>query len=290
MEFKTAKLLLVAIFVSGSLFGQQATTDLLTANQVIKLIKKNVHCTWSSETVDTFKSGNPNDIVTGITVCMFADMKVLEKSVSGKCNLIITHEPVFYNHLDDTKNLENDPVYQAKIKFINDHKLIIWRFHDHFHKMRPDGIITGMIDKLGWKGNVADSSMLRFKFKPQKIAEFVRKLKKIFPGDSFRVVGNPNMEIKNVALSVGASGSTDHIRLLEEANTQVLVAGEAPEWETYQYVHDAQLQGKNKAVIFLGHTLSEEAGMKYCEQWLKGFIPQSIKIQYVQNGSTFKTY
>ena len=288
MYFKTNYLLLIALVLSGSLSAQQ--TNLLTANQVIELIKKNVHCPWSAETVDTFKSGNPQDIVTGITTCMFADMKVLRKAVADHSNLIITHEPTFYNHPDETKNFENDPVYQEKIKFINDHKLIIWRFHDHFHRMKPDGIYAGMVEKLGWGKNQTDNSMLYFKFEPQKLSRFILQLKSVFPGNSFRVIGNPDMEVTNVALSVGAPGSTNHIHFLEEKNTQLLVAGESPEWETYQYVYDAQLQAKNKAVIFLGHALSEEAGMNYCAKWLKGFIPLSIKIQYIENGSSFKTY
>ena len=27
---------------------------------------------------------------------------------------------------------------------------MIWRFHDHWHERRPDGIITGVIEALGW--------------------------------------------------------------------------------------------------------------------------------------------
>ena len=287
MDFKTFRLVLFCLFISGTLSGQP---NLLTANQVIGLIKKNVGVPWSAQTVDTFKTGNPEDGVTGITTCMFADMKVLQKAVAEKTNLIITHEPVFYNHLDETKNLENDLVYQAKIKFINDHKLIIWRFHDHFHRMKPDGIYAGMTEKLGWGKFQTDQSMVRFQFDSQKLSQFVVKLKAIFPGSSLRVIGNPDLKFTGVALAVGAPGSTEHIQLLEEPQIEVLVAGEAPEWETYQYVYDAQLQGKNKAVIFLGHANSEEAGMNYCTTWLKGFLPKDLKINYVENGSCFKTF
>ncbi len=287
MNFKNSFVLLILV-LSGTLSAQQVHQ--LTANQVIDLIKKNVHCIWSSETVDTFKSGNSKDVVTGITTCMFADMKVLRRAVANHTNLIITHEPTFYNHLDETKTLLNDSVYQDKIKFINDHKLIIWRFHDHFHKMRPDGIYAGMVEKLGWGKNQTDGSMLHFKFASQKLSDFILRLKSIFPGNSFRVIGNPEMEVTHVALSVGAPGSSDHLKFLQDMGTQLLIAGESPEWETYQYVYDAWLQGKNKAVIFLGHALSEEAGMNYCAGWLKGFIPQGIKIQYIENGSSFKTY
>ena len=289
MKFKAINLSLIAMALSVSLSGQQEKQPLLSANQIRELIKVNVMCPWSAETVDTFKSGNPGDEVTGIAVCMFADMKVLKQAVADNCNLIITHEPTFYNHLDETTSLENDPVYLGKIKFINDNKLVIMRFHDHIHRTIPDGIYAGMIEKLGWSNNRVDSSMLRFRFEKQKLSDFIKKLKLTFPGNSFRVVGNPDLELTNVALSVGAPGSGTHLKLLRE-NIDVLVAGEAPEWETYQYVYDAQLQGKNKAVIFLGHSLSEAAGMQYCASWLKGFLPGNTKIKYIESGSSFTTY
>ena len=38
----------------------------LTAYDVLARIKGEVTCNWSEETVDTFKSGNPSDQVTGI--------------------------------------------------------------------------------------------------------------------------------------------------------------------------------------------------------------------------------
>jgi putative NIF3 family GTP cyclohydrolase 1 type 2 len=290
MDLKSTKLMMLALIMSGSSIGQQVNLKALSANQIIAMIQARVTCKWSAETVDTFKSGNPEDIVTGVAVCMFADMKVLEQAVADKCNLIIAHEPTFYSHTDETKSLENDPVFRDKLKYINDNKLIIWRFHDHIHRTQPDGIYLGMIEKLGWRKNQTDSSMIRFKFDQQKLSVFISKLKSIFPGSSFRVVGNPDMMVTNVALSLGAPGFATHLKLLQETKTDLLIAGEAPEWETYQYVHDARLQGKNKAVIFLGHTNSEEAGMDYCARWLREFLPQNIRIRYIENGSSFKTF
>ena len=290
MDFKATKLVLIALVLAGSSFGQLANQQPLNANQIIDLIKKNVTCPWSSQTVDTFKSGNPDDVVTGVAVCMFADMNVLQQAVANKCNLIIAHEPTFYSHLDETKALENDPVFRDKIKFINENKLIIWRFHDHIHRTKPDGIYFGMIEKLGWRKNQIDSSMIRFKFEKQKLSDFISRLKLTFPGSSLRVIGNPDLMVTNVAFSAGAPGSETHRKLLQEKNIDVLVAGEAPEWETYQYAYDAQLQGKNKAVIFLGHAVSEAYGMNYCARWLKGFLPKDMNIRYIENKSSFTSY
>jgi putative NIF3 family GTP cyclohydrolase 1 type 2 len=290
MAFKATTIVLITLVLAGPSFGQQTHQQPLNANQIIDLIKTHVTCPWSSQTVDTFKSGNPEDAVTGVAVCMFADMEVLQQAVANKCNLIITHEPTFYGGSDETKTLENDPVFRDKIRFINDHKLIIWRFHDHIHRTSPDGIYFGMIEKLGWRKNQTDSSMIRFTFEKQKLTDFISRLKLAFPGSSFRVIGNPDMTVKHVAFSAGAAGTEAHRELLRDKNIDLLLVGEALEWETYQYAYDAQLQGKNKAVIFLGHAVSEAYGMNYCAHWLKGFLPKDINVRFIENKPSFTTY
>ena len=63
----------------------------------------------------------------------------------------------------------------------------------------------------------------------------------------------------------------------------LLLAGEAQQWETYEYMRDAVDQGRNKAIIFLGHINSEEAGMDYCSLWLKSFI-KNVPVYFVECG------
>ena len=121
--------------------------------------------------------------------------------------------------------------YRKKIAYINEHKLIIFRFHDHWHRTVPDGIYMGMIDKLGWKANQTDQSMLFFKFDEQTVGGFAQKLQEKLKGSQLRIVGDPQMRFTNVALAVGAPGSSSHINLLTNDFTELLVAGEASEWE-----------------------------------------------------------
>jgi len=281
---------LVFMVVVGTrqLRGQAISTKILTANQIISQMQSHLNCQWSQETVDTFKAGNPDDVVTGVAVCMFADMETLRKAVANNCNLIIVHEPTFYNHQDKTEFLKDNPVYQKKNEYITEHKLIIFRFHDHWHKTVPDGIYMGMIDKLGWKANQTDSSMLFFKFDKQTVGGFAQKLQEKLKGSQLRIVGDPLMRFTNVALAVGAPGSQTHINLLTSEFTELLVAGEANEWETYEYVLDASMLGMKKAAIFTGHIASEEAGMEYCATWMKTFI-KDIPVTYFENGSSFWT-
>jgi len=257
-----------------------------TGNEVINTIKANLTCEWTSKTVDTFKSGNPEEPVTGIVTTFIATMDVLKKAVEMNCNLIITHEPTFYNHLDQTEHLEGDVVYEGKLKYINDHGLMVFRFHDHWHRTSPDGIFEGMIDKLDWRDLKVDPNALIFEFPETTVGDFAGKLKSQFNNSPVRVIGNPEMKFTKVGLSPGAPGYMNHVRMLERNDVEVLVAGEVPEWESITYVRDAEGLDMKKAMILIGHVNSEEAGMKYLAGWLKG-LNLELPIHYVPAGDPF---
>ena len=284
---KRSATFLLLLFVLSALNTFSQSTRTQTARQIVAQMQAHVTCPWSQETVDTFKTGNPDDAVTGIAVAMFADMETLRKAVASHCNLIIVHEPTFYSHLDKTDFLKIDPVFEKKIAYINEHKLIIFRFHDHIHRTSPDGIYVGMIEKLGWKANQIDQSMLLFKFEEQTLGDFAQQLQEKLKGSQLRIVGDPKMRFTNVALAVGAPGSASHIQLMNNGFTEVLVAGEASEWETYEYVLDASMMGMKKAAIFTGHIPSEEAGMEHCAKWLKTFI-KDMPIVYLEIGPAYQ--
>jgi putative NIF3 family GTP cyclohydrolase 1 type 2 len=220
---------------------------------------------------------------------MFATMDVLKKAVETNCNMIIVHEPVYYNGPDDTKMLTTDQVYLDKKKYIDDHNLVIWRFHDYIHRMKPDGIVTGMIRKLGWQDHVVSVPANMVAIPETSLKDLLQYLHKTFPGITFNVVGDPAMHLTGIGFSSGASGSRQHISMLEDPQINVVIAGEVPQWETYEYVRDAVSQGKNKAIILLGHVPSEEAGMEYASEWMKGFI-KDIPVYFEESGPSYWTY
>ncbi|NLJ42368.1 MAG: hypothetical protein GX431_01835 [Bacteroidales bacterium] len=261
----------------------------LTASAVIGKIIEKTGAPVIPNTVDVIKEGNPETLITGIVTTMFATMPVMKKAVEMNCNLIIVHEPLYYNHTDQTSQFMNDPVFLEKQKYIRDHKLVIWRFHDYIHSIRPDGILTGMVSKLGWKAYVANDKLDEFSLPETTLENILKDLKKVFPGNAFYVVGDPAMKLTKVRLAPGAPGSPYHIRILGQTDTELLIAGEVPQWETYEYMRDAVDQGRKKAVIFIGHVNSEEAGMEYCADWLKSFI-HDIPVSFVGSGPSYWSY
>jgi putative NIF3 family GTP cyclohydrolase 1 type 2 len=280
---KTKKFVLLFLLVPFFSMGQ------ITPEDIVNRIKKQVTCPWVDQTVDTFKAGNPHSKTTGVAVCMFADMQVLKEAVEKGCNFIITHEPIFYNHLDLTESFQNDPVFLKKKEFIEKNGLVIFRFHDHIHMTEPDGISVGMLRKLELNRFAVNGSQTFFQIPEKTLKEYCEELKQKLDMESIRVIGDSELKFTKLAFMAGAPGGQRQIQVLSNDKVEVLIAGEANEWETYLYANDAVQQHKNKAVIFLGHTKSEEAGMEYCAGWLREFV-QEVPVHYIENQPNFKTF
>lgn len=260
-----------------------------TAREVIARIQQHVGVPWQAETVDTFKAGNPDAPVTGIAVTMMATMDVLERAAASGQNLIITHEPTFYNHLDKLDKLdekEKDPVLAAKLAFIAKHDLVVWRFHDHWHMRKPDGIVAGIVHALSWEKYQDAKNQYLFAIPETTMERLASDLKARLSTHVMRVVADPHQEVTHIALVPGASGFSKETRALEMPGVDVLVTGEPREWETVEYVADAVTQGKPKGLIILGHIPSEQAGMEECARWMKTFVSE-VAVEFVPAADPF---
>lgn len=244
--------------------------------------------TTPAGTVDTLKAGDPNTVVTGVVTTFMDTYPVLEQAVASGKNLIITHEPTFYNHPDDQTPLAADPVQQQKLAYIREHHLVVWRFHDTWHMRQPDGILAGMIEQFGWRQYQSSTDPHHFTLPATTVGKIASALQVRTQARAIRIVGDAAMAVTEVELMPGASGSDRQIAALEKDNVQLLVAGESREWETVPYVIDAAAQGRHKALILLGHEVSEEAGMDECARWLRTLFP-GMPIVFIPAGEPFQT-
>ena len=83
------------------------------------------------------------------------------------------------------------------------------------------------------------------------------------------------------------AGGKFPIEMVGRDDIDVLVCGEIYEWETSEYVRDAIHFHQEKGLLILGHANSEEAGMKWCADWLRSFLPE-IEITHVPAGDPFR--
>jgi putative NIF3 family GTP cyclohydrolase 1 type 2 len=204
-------------------------------------------------------------------------------------NFVITHEPTFYAHLDTPDGMpESDPVWAEKREFIEKHGMVVWRFHDHWHMRKPDGIEAGMVRSLGWEKFQKPENQYLFVMPETTVKKLAEEVANKLDSPVVRVVGEPEMKVTKVELSPGAAGFQRETHALEGDDVQVLLVGETREWETVEYAADAVTQGRKKALIVIGHVPSEQAGMEECTRWLKGFV-NNVPVEFVEAKEPFWT-
>jgi putative NIF3 family GTP cyclohydrolase 1 type 2 len=272
--------------VAGS--ALRARTHALTAQDVLARIKQHIGVPWTEDTVDTFKDGDPSTPVTGIAVTMMATFDVVRRAAAQGANLVITHEPTFYDHFDklDVLEGEKDAVTAAKRALIREHHMVVLRMHDHWHRRRPEPTVQSLSRALGWERYWRPEAEILFRIPETTVAELGATIRQRLRAPTLRVVGSPGLRVTNVVMVPGAAPFPMHRQALRLDGAQVLVIGEAREWETVEYVADAITAGQNKALIIIGHIPSEQVGMEEFARWLGTFVNE-VPISFVPAADPF---
>lgn len=261
----------------------------ITIQEVIDLIIKNIPVSPFAETVDTVKAGNAKQILKGIVTTSFATIEVIEKTALTGANFIIAHEPTFYNHLDKTDWLEQDDVYQYKQALIDKHGIVIWRFHDYWHSDKPDGVLAGVLNTLGWNKFVDQQSQHILRIPGATFGNLAKEIKQKLEIPSIKAIGKPMDKCERILIMPGAAGGTAQINGIESIKPDLLICGELQEWETSEYIRDARAKGNKISLMVLGHAVSEEPGMSWLVQWLQPKLP-GAKITHIPSKSPFTWY
>jgi len=264
--------------------GQSPST--LTAREVVARIKKNVGVPWFTPTADDFKIGDPDAPITGITATFMSTLDVLQRSAAAGNNFVITHEPTFWSAADVVSDLREDPLYNYKLNFLEKNKMVVWRFHDHWHAHRPaDGIFTGWNKAMGWESYAspgADPFSHEYVIPETSFEDLARDMQKKLNTHSMRLVGDPKLRVTKVA----HAGHYIQQCMQVLANVDVVLVFECREWEAAEYVRDAIASGQKKALIQLPHEGGEEAGMDECARWMKTFVTE-VPIKFIPSGDPF---
>jgi putative NIF3 family GTP cyclohydrolase 1 type 2 len=284
----SAWLVVVALALAPSNSPAQQPPPSLTARDVVERIKQHIGVPWTEPTVDTFKDGDPATPVTGIAVTMMATFDVLRRAAARGANLVITHEPTFYDHFDklDVLEAEYDSVTAAKRAFIREHRMVVVRMHDHWHRRRPEPMAVNLAPVLGWDRYQTSESGWLYTVPETTLAELAATIRRRLPAPTLRVVGDSGLRVTKIGLSPGAAGFDTHRKLLQRDAVEVLVIGEAREWETVEYVADAVTAGRRKALIILGHIPSEQDGMDEFTRWLGTFVKE-VPVTFVPAADPF---
>jgi putative NIF3 family GTP cyclohydrolase 1 type 2 len=249
----------------------------LTAGEVVERIKKNQGVPWDDSTYrDTFKIGGPDSVVTGICSVFEAHISVMQKALKAGLNMIINHEPTFWTDGDIIGRVQDDPLYRWKLDFAKRNNIVVWRNHDHIHKMRPSPFGPGTAKTLGWTSYETPGG---YTIPPTTLNELAKYIAKALQLRSVRVIGDPNLQVSKISSGRGMEFAAD---------TDCKIANDIREWDAFEYARDTIFLGQKKGLIVISHEASEEGGMAWFAEWLKPLIPE-VPVQYIPTGCDFWT-
>jgi len=256
----------------------------MTAQQIVERIQQkcaSLGITWRTPSRDVFKTGSPDAEVKGIATTGMATFGLLKRAAAAGRNFVITHEPTFWNDQDHTDGFAGDPVYDAKQMFVRDHNMVVWRFHDHAHMLKPDPLVVGSARTLGLTQYESPAEPRLYVIPPTTLGAFASQIAKRLGGHAIRVVGNRDATISRIMIAPGYGMPP------LGPNVDVAIAGEnAESGGNVEYVLDAQALGQPKGTILLGHMMSEDWGMREAAEWLRTFITD-VSIEWLPAGEPF---
>jgi putative NIF3 family GTP cyclohydrolase 1 type 2 len=279
--------LLSSLGLAVTRLARSQTLQPLTAGQVIERIKAHVGIPWRAQTVDNLIAGTADTPVKGIATTMMATLDVVKRAAAAGKNMVITHESTFFSHQDRTDQFLKDETYLHKLDFLNKNQMAVFHFHDHLHGLKPmDGVAKGMMRELGWEKYNDPQNFRQYTFPGIPLAKLAKELQTKLKIRTMRVVGDPQLAIKRAMASWGNCSLMPGVPFISRPEVDVLIIGETNEWELVEYVQDMIASGQKKALIVLGHVVSEQAGMKYCAEWLKGFVTE-VPIEFIAAAEPF---
>jgi hypothetical protein len=294
------------MLLHGGLARSYATAPVrLTAQQVVQRILNKVASEGSGFKfpgldTDTFKYGDPSTPVTGIVFTFQATFEVLKKAVQAKKNFVISHERMFWEQLDDLRTLKHDTpfepagsleteaVFLAKRKYCEENSLVVWRFHNHQHLLRPDPIMAGLTAKLGWQEYVVpvQGQMIGFAYSiPETpLKDVARHVARSIDSRNVRVIGDPNLLVKRVGL--GAHKLIEILKPLQSCD--VVLMSEPQDCDTFPYLRDGISLGlpHPKGLIAIPHERFEEWAEQDAPAWLKPLVPE-VPIEFISAGDPY---
>lgn len=223
--------------------------------------------------VDTFKAGDPQSEVHGIAVGWMSYTSALEKALELGCNLFVTHEPTYYDHLDKDQEVFRLPGAVAKREFLATSGLSVLRCHDLWDLMPEIGIPDSWGRFLDLGEPVRSARYVRaYDIEPQPASVFAAFLAaRLIPlgQPGVQLMGPGDKRIGSVALGTGAI--TPILDIMAGMHVDAVIATD----DGIDYWRDGAMAIDLGIPVFVvNHPVSELAGVEALADHLRAAFPE----------------
>lgn len=237
------------------------------------------------QTVDTVKAGDSSRMASHVGTCFMATAEVVRKAQALGVDFLITHEPTYYNHIDEDR--PGHPVVAAKRRLVEESGLTIWRYHDYIHRCQPDGIVEGVLEALGWSGRAQGGAWLLDE--PRTARQMAQDIKQRLGAEAVRATGDLDTPFSLVGMAVGDPGFNASMmdKILMQGISGAFFFGEVSEWGVLEQIRDAAALGIPMAALTCGHLISEEMGMRLLAQRIAQRHP-ALRVDFIPTGEVYR--
>ena len=238
------------------------------------------------KTVDRVIYGGPDREVEGIAVAWMPYKRAIEEAHESGANVLVTHEPTFYDHWDlEGKGPEFEEC-KAKMEFIDDLEMTVIRCHDVWDALPEIGIPYAWGEFLDLGDPTGGQLYYNlYSIEPQSAMDFTRSVAEKTAGlgqDTVGFYGDPGREIRTVGLGTGCISNPFKIYELG-ADLAISVDDVVRAWVAGEWCQD-----QGNPLIVVNHCVSEEPGMVTLANHLKEAFPD-VPVNHLPQTCTFQS-
>lgn len=233
--------------------------------------------------IDRIFTGRMDKEVHKAATCMVITPDVLRAAAEWGADIIVTHEPTFHN---DNEDIGDYPPYAFKKELLARADIAVCRWHDSPHYGRTDYVSAALIKRMGWRGAFDGkvTFVLEKAAAPLQIAEDIRDRMNIRQP---RIAGRRDGKVKKISIQLGQRGKNPYLAMLEN-DVDLIIGGEACEWESIEPIRDMAQIGMQKTAIIIGHAVSERYVMYDLAEYInKNFAEENITARYFDCGDIY---
>lgn len=228
--------------------------------------------------VDGFRAGDSDMALRGIVVTARASTAVLERAARIGANLVITRQ-TFLGDSQDRPVARPERALAEKLALIERLGLAVLRLQDPREGQEGRLITEALPRALGLgvaKSATNPAEGMVYRAPPQRLDDLVRKVKAATGSNAVRLLGDPALAVRGIALATETNRPNALAPLLARGDVNVLIAGEVHETETAAYVNDAIALGMPKALLLAGSIALEEPPARALADWLGRQVPLPV--------------
>jgi len=237
------------------------------------------------KTVDQIIAG-PDQEIRQAAVCWMPYSWAIREAASGGANLLVTHEPTFYDHFEFRQGLDQK-FFEAKTekeKLIQGLDITILRCHDVWDAVPEIGVPDSWGHFLGLGDPVASSTYHRlYRVEPGTALEASKRIAertKEAGQSTLAFYGDPEARVETIGIGTGCCSSPHDLFALG-ADMTLCVDDIIRSWIDGEWASDT-----GKPILVVNHGVSEACAMESLASKIKSLLPR-VPVSLIQQGCSY---